>query len=83
MSTGFCVADNYSISDRSCMLSGSDLLAMVKYEEECLRANYGEWAMETSLSRFLWRFCHVRPHSSLGGRSPEEACPPSTHTQGW
>ena len=24
------------------------------------------------LARFLWRYCHVRPHSSLGGRTPYE-----------
>ncbi|MEI6828817.1 MAG: integrase core domain-containing protein [Synechococcaceae cyanobacterium ELA445] len=23
-----------------------------------------------SLAHFLWRYCHVRPHSSLGGRTP-------------
>jgi len=37
---------------------------------------------EISLSRFLWRYCHVRPHSSLGGKTPHEVynqiepCPP-------
>nr|WP_255147938.1 transposase [Synechococcus sp. ATX 2A4] len=25
---------------------------------------------EISLARFLWRYCHVRPHSSLGGKTP-------------
>jgi putative transposase len=25
-----------------------------------------------SLARFLWRYCHARPHSSLGGRTPHE-----------
>ncbi|MCX5967609.1 MAG: integrase core domain-containing protein [Cyanobacteria bacterium] len=24
------------------------------------------------MARFLWRYCHVRPHSSLGGRTPYE-----------
>ncbi|MGB5239813.1 MAG: integrase core domain-containing protein [Prochlorococcaceae cyanobacterium] len=28
------------------------------------------WEAEISLARFLWRYCHVRPHSSLGGRTP-------------
>jgi hypothetical protein len=27
---------------------------------------------EISLARFQWRYCHVRPHSSLGGRTPHE-----------
>nr|WP_315855569.1 integrase core domain-containing protein [Synechococcus sp. RedBA-s] len=30
------------------------------------------WEAEVSLARFLWRDCHVRPHSALGGRTPQE-----------
>ncbi len=30
------------------------------------------WEAEISLARFLWRYCHVRLHSSLGGRTPHE-----------
>jgi len=42
----------------------------VKYEEVYLRAYNDGWEAEISLARFLWRYCHVRPHSSLGGRTP-------------
>ena len=42
----------------------------VKYEEVYLRAYSDGWEAEISLARFLWRYCHVRPHSSLGGRTP-------------
>jgi len=42
----------------------------VKYEEVYLRAYSDGWEAEISLSRFLWRYCHVRPHSSLGGKTP-------------
>lgn len=44
----------------------------VKYEEVYLRAYSDGWEAEISLARFLWRYCHVRPHSSLGGRTPHE-----------
>ena len=44
----------------------------VKYEEVYLRAYSNGWEAEISLARFLWRYCHVRPHSSLGGRTPHE-----------
>lgn len=44
----------------------------VKYEEFYLRAYSDGWDAEISLARFLWRCCHVRPHSSLGGRTPHE-----------
>jgi putative transposase len=44
----------------------------VKYEEVYLRAYSDGWEAEISLARFLWRYCHVRPHSSLGGRTPYE-----------
>ena len=38
----------------------------VKYEEVYLHAYSDGWDAEISLARFLWRYCHVRPHSSLG-----------------
>ena len=44
----------------------------LKYEEVYLRAYSDGWEAEISLARFLWRYCHVRPHSSLGGRTPQE-----------
>ena len=44
----------------------------VKYEEVYLHAYSDGWDAEISLARFLWRYCHVRPHSSLGGRTPCE-----------
>jgi putative transposase len=43
----------------------------LKYEEVYLRANGDGWEAEISLAHFLWRYCHVRPHSSLGGRTPQ------------
>ena len=46
----------------------------VKYEEVYLRAYSDGWEAEVSLARFLWRYCHVRPHSSLGGRTPHQVC---------
>ena len=44
----------------------------IKYEEVYLRAYSDGWEAEISLARFLWRYCHGRPHSSLGGRTPHE-----------
>ena len=44
----------------------------LKYEEVYLRAYSDGWEAEISLARFFWRYCHVRPHSSLGGRTPHE-----------
>jgi putative transposase len=44
----------------------------VKYEEVYLRAYSDGWEAEISLARFLWRYCHVRPHSALGGRTPHK-----------
>jgi len=43
-----------------------------KYEEVYLRAYRDGWESEISLTQFLWKYCHVRPHSSLGGRTPHE-----------
>ena len=42
----------------------------LKDEEVYLRAYSDGWEADISLARFLWRYCHVRPHSSLGGRTP-------------
>jgi putative transposase len=42
----------------------------LKYEEVYLRAYSDGWEAEISLARFLWRCCHVRPHSSLGRKTP-------------
>ena len=44
----------------------------VKYEEVYLHAYSDGWEAEISLARFLRRYCYVRPHSSLGGRTPHE-----------
>ena len=44
----------------------------VKYEVVYLRDYSVGWEAEISLARFLWWYCHVRPHSSLGGRTPHE-----------
>ncbi len=44
----------------------------VKYEEVYLRAYSDGWEAEISLARFLWRYCYVRQHSSLRGRTPHE-----------
>ena len=37
-----------------------------------LHAYNDGWEAEISLARFLRKYCHVRPHSSLGGRTPHE-----------
>ena len=53
----------------------------LKYEEVYLRAYSDVWDAEINLARLLWRYCHVRPHSSLGGKTPyaisteTEPCP--------
>ena len=44
----------------------------VKYEEVCLHSYSDGWDAEIRLARFLWRYCHVKPHSSLGGKTPYE-----------
>ena len=41
----------------------------VKYEEVYIHAYRDGWEAEISLARFLWRYCHVRPHSSLEGKT--------------
>ena len=44
----------------------------VKYEEVYLHAYSDGWEAEISLAHFLSRYCHVRPHSSLGGKTPHQ-----------
>lgn len=44
----------------------------LKYEEVYLNAYNDGWEAEVNLARFLRMFCHVRPHSSLGGKTPQE-----------
>ena len=44
----------------------------VKYEGVYLRAYSDGWEAEISLARFFWRYGHVRPHSTLGGKTPHE-----------
>jgi putative transposase len=39
-----------------------------KSEEVYLRAYSDGWEAEISLARFFWRYGHVRPHSTLGGK---------------
>ena len=43
-----------------------------KYEEVYLLAYIDGCEPEISLARFIWRYCHVRPHSSLGGKTTHE-----------
>ena len=45
----------------------------LKYEEVYLRAYSDGWEAEICLARFLWKYCRVRPHSALGGRTPHAA----------
>jgi putative transposase len=51
----------------------------LKYEEVYLHAYSDGWEAEISLARFLWRYCHVRPHSSLGGKTPNEVYTETKH----
>jgi putative transposase len=44
----------------------------VNYEEVYLHAYNDGWEAEINLARFVWRYWHVRPHSSLGGKTPHE-----------
>ncbi len=43
----------------------------LKYEEFYIWAYTEGWEAEISLARFLWRYCYVRPHSSLEGKTPD------------
>ena len=48
------------------------LWRIVKYEEVSLHAYSNGWEAEISLARFLWSYCDVGPHSSLGDRTRDE-----------
>jgi putative transposase len=41
----------------------------LKHEVVYLRADRDGREAEISLARFLWRYCLVRPHSSLAGKT--------------
>jgi len=43
-----------------------------KYEEVYLHAYIDGWDAELSLVRFLWRYCYLMLHSSLGCRTPHK-----------
>ena len=45
----------------------------LNYEEVYLHAYNDGWEAEVSLARFLWRTCHVRPHSSLEAKLPKRS----------
>jgi len=42
----------------------------LKDEEVYIRADSDGWEAEISPTSFQWRYCHVRPHSSLGVKIP-------------
>ena len=44
----------------------------VKFQEVYLHTYSDGWEAEIGLARFLWRYCHVRPRSSLAGITPHE-----------
>jgi len=48
------------------------LWRIVKYEDVYLNAYNDGWDPEINLAQFLWRYWYVRPHSTLGGRTPHE-----------
>ena len=48
------------------------LCRTVKYEEVYWGAYSDGWEAEISLTRFLWRYGHVRPHIPLGGKTHHE-----------
>jgi transposase InsO family protein len=42
--------------------------SIIRSNEGCILRSYSDgWDAGISLARFLWRYCQVRPHSSLGG----------------
>ena len=45
----------------------------IKYEEVCLRAYGGVTQARASIGRYLTFYNGKRPHSSLGGRTPDQA----------
>jgi transposase InsO family protein len=72
LTAGFQFIPQASPARLSVEVSAERLWRTVKYEEVYLRAYSDGWEAEISLARFLWRYCHVRPHSALGGRTPHE-----------
>ncbi len=44
----------------------------VNCEEVSLCAYRDGWESDSGLASFLWRYCYVRPHSSLGGKAPHK-----------
>jgi len=44
----------------------------VKYEEVYLHAYSDGWDAEISKARILWRYCNVRPQSSIEGKTPNQ-----------
>jgi putative transposase len=44
----------------------------LKHEEIYLRAYSDSWEAKINPAPFLWWYCHVRPHSSLGRKTPYE-----------
>jgi putative transposase len=44
----------------------------VKYQEVYPRTYSDGWDAVISLARFLWRYYHVRSHSSMGSKTPYE-----------
>ena len=44
----------------------------VRYEEVYVHAYSDGWETKVSLARFRLRYCHIRPHISLGGETPHE-----------
>jgi putative transposase len=50
------------------------LCRTIKYEEVCLRAYAGVSEARASIRRYLGFYNGRRPHSSLDGKTPDQAC---------
>ena len=44
-----------------------------KYEEVYPRAYSDDWEASIDLTRFLWRYCYIRPLSAFGSRASHAA----------